>query len=73
MQAATYFDRVLAYAKRVADRSEAAGLFERLACERFLRDLDQVDTDGFPYVLDMQLGSQLGSQLEENSKHRRAL
>jgi len=54
--AAGYFERALAYATRVAERREVAGKFERLACERFLRDLARQGTDGFPYRFDEVLG-----------------
>jgi hypothetical protein len=49
---ATYFDRALAYARRVVDGAEVAGRFERLACQRFLRDLERQGSDGFPYLFD---------------------
>lgn len=52
-----YFGRALAYARRVAEEQEVAGRYERLACQRFLRDLDRQGTPGFPYVLDHALGS----------------
>lgn len=52
-----YFDRLLAYAQRVASGAEVAGLFERLACERLLRDLAREGTDEFPYVLDHAAGA----------------
>lgn len=53
----TYFDRALSYAQRVAEGRETAGLLERLACERFLRDLErQADAD-WPYRLDVAKGS----------------
>lgn len=54
---ATYFDRALAYARRIVAGEEAAGRLERLACQRFLRDLEQQGTDAFPYVLDLQLAT----------------
>lgn len=57
MSTATYFDRARAYARRVVDGDEVAGRLERLACARFLRDLDRAGTDAFPFVLDRQLGS----------------
>lgn len=54
---ATYLQRALAYARRVAGLDETAGLLERLACERFLRDLDRQGTEEFPYLLDEAKGS----------------
>lgn len=51
-----YFDRALAYARRVVALEEVAGRFERLACARFLRDLERAGTDAFPYVLDRAAG-----------------
>lgn len=54
---ATYFERAKAYAHRVVAGEEVAGLFERLACQRFMRDLERQGTDAFPYVIDERLGS----------------
>lgn len=54
---ATYFDRISAYAQRVVDGTEVAGRYERLACQRFQRDLARQGTDAFPYVLDHTLGT----------------
>jgi phage terminase large subunit-like protein len=48
----SYYDRAVAYARRVVSREETAGRFERLACERFLADLERQGTPDFPYVLD---------------------
>lgn len=56
MSAPGYFDRALAYATRVAGEQEVAGRFERLACQRFLRDLKLAGTEAFPFVLDRALG-----------------
>lgn len=53
---ATYFDRALDYAQRVVGGQEVAGLYERLACQRFVRDLAHAGTDEFPYVLDHAAG-----------------
>ncbi len=53
---AEYFERAKAYARRVTEGQEVAGKYERLACKRFLRDLDRQGTDGFPYVVDVRLG-----------------
>ncbi len=52
----TYFDLIIAYAQRVVDGTEVAGRFERLACQRFQRDLAREGTPDFPYVLDRTLG-----------------
>lgn len=54
---ASYFDRAHAYALRVTAGEETAGRCERLACERFLRDLERSDTADFPYVLDAVSGA----------------
>lgn len=54
---ATYLQRATAYAQRVVDGIEAAGKYERLACRRFLRDLERQGSADFPYVLDEELGS----------------
>jgi phage terminase large subunit-like protein len=53
----SYFERAYAYAQRVVDGVELAGRYERLACQRFFRDLERQDTDEFPYVLDHRAGS----------------
>lgn len=55
--AVTYFQRAVGYAQRVIDGREVAGRYERLFCERFLRDLDRQGTEGFPYVIDEVKGS----------------
>jgi len=60
----TYFARAQAYARRVVDGQEAAGRYERLACQRFLRDLERQDTDGLPYVIDEHKGSRACRFLE---------
>jgi phage terminase large subunit-like protein len=52
----TYFDRAQAYARRVTAGEEIAGLYERLASERFLRDLDRAGDSDFPYVFDVVAG-----------------
>lgn len=52
-----YSDRAVAYAERVAGGLETAGRLERLACQRFLRDLAREGTDAFPYVLDCVAGA----------------
>jgi phage terminase large subunit-like protein len=61
---AAYFDRALAYARRVVGGGEVAGQYERLACSRFLRDLDRQDTDAFPYVFDLAAGARACQFLE---------
>lgn len=53
---AEYFERAKAYAQRVAAGEEVAGKYERLACKRFLRDLERQGTEAFPYVIDVKLG-----------------
>lgn len=53
----TYFDRAKAYARRVSLGEEIAGRFERLACQRFLRDLDRIGSPDFPYIVDEVKGS----------------
>jgi phage terminase large subunit-like protein len=60
--AASYFDRALAYARRVADGDEIAGRLERLGCARFLRDLEREGTDAFPYVLDARQPDSAGAR-----------
>lgn len=52
-----YHERALAYAERVVRGDEAAGKYERLACKRFLSDLERQGSDGFPYVFDDAAGS----------------
>lgn len=62
--AVTYIERALGYAQRVARGQETAGRLERLMCERYLRDLERADTEGFPYVLDEAAGSRVCRFLE---------
>lgn len=52
-----HFATAKAYAKRVVGGDEVAGLFERLFCERFLRDLERQGAEDFPYVFDAAAGS----------------
>ena len=52
-----YFERAVSYAQRVTGGLEIAGRLERLACQRFLRDLAAAGTDAFPYVLDRAVGA----------------
>lgn len=53
----SYYERARAYAGRVVAGAEIAGRLERLACERFLRDVERQGTPGFPYVIDEALGN----------------
>lgn len=53
---AEYFDRAKAYAQRVTAGEEVAGKYERLACRRFLKDLERQGTEAFPYVIDPRKG-----------------
>lgn len=53
---AEYFERAKAYARRVMAGEEVAGKYERLACKRFLSDLERQGTNEFPYVLDVRAG-----------------
>lgn len=53
---AEYFERAKAYARRVTKGQEVAGKYERLACKRFLLDLDRQGAEDFPYVVDVRLG-----------------
>jgi phage terminase large subunit-like protein len=52
----TYFERARAYADRVITGAEVAGKFERLAAQRFLKDLERQGSEGFPYVFDEAAG-----------------
>jgi phage terminase large subunit-like protein len=54
---ASYAARALAYAQRVVDGLEVAGRYERLACKRYLRDLERQGADDFPYVINERAGS----------------
>ncbi|MCR6477535.1 terminase large subunit [Variovorax phage VarioGold] len=54
---ATYAERALAYAQRVVDGRETAGKFERLACKRYLRDLERQGTPEFPFIVNDRAGS----------------
>lgn len=53
---AEYFERAKAYARRVMAGEEVAGKYERLACKRFLQDLERQGTADFPYVIDVKAG-----------------
>lgn len=54
---ASYFERAKAYALRVVEGREVAGRFERLACQRFLNDLERQGRADFPYVIDEAKGN----------------
>lgn len=51
-----YAQRAKAYATRVVEGQETAGKLERLACQRFLKDLARQNTPEFPYVIDVRKG-----------------
>lgn len=53
---AEYFERATAYARRVIAGEEVAGKYERLACKRFLNDLERQGASEFPFVIDVQAG-----------------
>lgn len=53
----SYFDRAKAYARRLVDGTEVAGRYERLAAQRFLRDLERQGSADFPYVIDEAKGN----------------
>ncbi len=59
-----YFDRAVAYCRRVESGEERAGQFERLMCRRFLRDLERQGTPGLPYVFDVKRGARACKFLE---------
>lgn len=53
-----YPERARAYAERVVSGNEVAGRFERLACQRFLDDLDvRQGRDDFAYRFDPAIGA----------------
>lgn len=52
----TYYEKATSYAQRVVGGLEVAGLFERLACKRFLDDVAAQGTADFPYVVDEKKG-----------------
>lgn len=60
----SYAQRALAYAKRVVAGDEVAGRLERLACQRYLNDLQRQGSDGFPYRLNEALGARCCRFLE---------
>lgn len=53
----SYLQRAEAYARRIVAGDETSGRLERLACQRFLRDIERQGTDDFPFVLDESLGN----------------
>jgi phage terminase large subunit-like protein len=55
--AGPYLQRALDYAQEVVDGVQIAGKWERLACQRFLRDLERQGRADFPYVLDETLAA----------------
>lgn len=57
MTTRTFLQRAVAYAERVEGGQETAGRLERLACQRFLDDLERQGRADFPYVLDEALGA----------------
>lgn len=54
---ASYAERALAYAQRVVGGLEIAGKYERLACKRYLRDLERQGDADFPYIVDERAGN----------------
>ena len=60
----TYFARAKAYAKRVMEGEEAAGKFERLFCQRFMRDLERQASEGFPFAFDEAAGARACTFIE---------
>lgn len=59
MPALTYLQRANDYAQRIVAGAEVAGRLERLACQRFLRDVERQGTLAFPYRLDEALGARV--------------
>ncbi|QHI99355.1 terminase large subunit [Xylophilus rhododendri] len=57
MTTSPFVTRAVAYARQVTEGEVAAGKFERLACKRFLRDMDRQGSDGFPYLFDDAAGA----------------
>lgn len=53
----SYLEKARAYVQRVISGEEAAGLYERLYCEQFVRDEGRQGTLDFPYWLDESAGS----------------
>lgn len=64
MTMATYFERAKSYARRIVAGAEVAGKYERLACARFLRDLERQGAVNFPYVIDERLGNRICQFIE---------
>jgi len=55
---ATYLERARGYAERVVSGAEVAGKFERLACQRFIDDMDvRQGSEEFPYRFDEGAGA----------------
>ncbi|APW38979.1 hypothetical protein RD110_18675 [Rhodoferax koreense] len=59
-----YAERAHAYARRVVDGVEGAGLYEVLMCKRFFRDLARQGTPEFPYVLNDAKGERICQFIE---------
>lgn len=57
MTGLSYLDKARAYVQRVISGEEAAGKFERLYCEQFLRDEARQGSLDFPYWLDESAGA----------------
>jgi len=53
----SYLERAIGYAERVMSGAEVAGRLEKLACKRFLDDLDRQARDDFPYRLEEAAGA----------------
>ena len=51
----SFADRATAYARAVVAGTVAACKWHRLACERHLKDLDRIGSEGFPYVWNPEL------------------
>ena len=60
----SFLKRVTDYAESVVGGTVAAGLFERLACQRFLDDLARQNSPDFPYRLDEKKGSRICEFIE---------
>jgi phage terminase large subunit-like protein len=57
MTTSVFISRAIAYARSVRAGEIVAGKFERLACARFLRDLERQGSEGFPYRFDEAAGT----------------
>lgn len=60
----SFLSRATDYAESVVESRIVAGLFERLACKRFLDDLKRPLTPEFPYRLDEKKGSRICEFIE---------